>query len=181
MKKLFALALALCLLCSFALAEEEVPTLNWADVEDQVKESGSFQQVAFPDVATLLYWVPNNMAAADVSQIPEDVPPVAAFATADGNYLLRVYALNTTGLEDYLNLLQGQGAGHRRIVREILVQRDAGGGLRLFRSPEVGLPEAHVHDVDSLGLQVVAHLVHGEGHGRGQASHSLGHSRFTHG
>ena len=116
MKKLFALALALCLLCSFALAEEEIPTLNWSDVEDQVKEAGSFQQVTFPDVATLLYWVPNNMAAADVSQIPEDVPPVAAFATADGNYLLRVYALNTTGLEDYLNLLQGQGAANFKNV-----------------------------------------------------------------
>ena len=56
------------------------------------------------------------MAAADVSQIPEDVPPVAAFATADGNYLLRVYALNTTGLEDYLNLLQGQGAANFKNV-----------------------------------------------------------------
>ena len=110
MKKLFALALALCLLCSFALAEEEIPTLNWADVEDQVKESGSFQQVTFPDVVTLLYWVPNNMAAVDVSQFPDEVPPVAAFATEDGNRVLRVFALNTTGLEDYLNTLQAQGA-----------------------------------------------------------------------
>ena len=116
MKKLFALALALCLLCSFALAEEEIPTLNWSDVEDQVKEAGSFQQVTFPDVATLLYWVPSNMAAADVSQFPDEVPPVAAFTTEDGNYTLRVYALNTTGLEDYLNLLQGQGAANFKNV-----------------------------------------------------------------
>ena len=79
MKKLFALALALCLLCSFALAEEEIPTLNWSDVEDQVKESGSFQQVAFQDVATLLYWVPNNMAAIDVNQILSDKQSVTHY------------------------------------------------------------------------------------------------------
>ncbi len=111
MKKLFALALTLCLLCSFALAEE-VPTLNWADVEDQVKESGSFQQVAFPDVATLLYWVPNNMAAFDVSQTPDAIPPVAAFATEDGNYILRVFALNITSLEEFLNSLSADGAAN---------------------------------------------------------------------
>ena len=116
MKKLFALMLALCLLCSFALAEEEIPTLSWADVDDQVKEAGSFQKIEFPDVATLLYWVPGNMDAFDANQIPEDVPPVAAFATADGNYILRVYALNITSLEDYLNLLQGQGTANFKNV-----------------------------------------------------------------
>ena len=113
MKKLFALMLALCLLCSFALAEEEeIPVLNWADVEDQVKEAGSFQQITFPEIATLLYWVPSNMDAFDVSQIPAEVPPVAAFATADGNYTLSVFALNITSLEEYLNGLQGQGAAN---------------------------------------------------------------------
>ncbi len=60
MKKLFALALALCLLCSFALAEEEVPTLNWSDVEDQVKESGSFQQVAFLPLRTAITLSPSS-------------------------------------------------------------------------------------------------------------------------
>ena len=116
MKKLFALALALCLLCSFALAEEEIPTLNWSDVEDQVKEAGSFQQVTFPDVATLLYWVPNNMAAIDVNQIQADPAPVAVFATEDGNYSISVFALIIPSLEEYLNGLSANGTANFKNV-----------------------------------------------------------------
>ncbi len=116
MKKLLAVALSLCLLCSFALAEEEIPTLNWADVEDQTKESGSFQQIAIPDVATLLYWVPNNMTAFDVNQIQAENPPVAVFATADGSNTLSVFALNITSLEDYLNGLSANGAANLKNI-----------------------------------------------------------------
>ena len=117
MKKLFALLLALCLLCSFALAEEEIPVLNWSETtNDQIEASGSFQKIEFPDVATLLYWVPNNMAAMDVSTIEADIPPAAAFTTADENYTISVFALNTTGLEDYLTILQNNGADKFRNI-----------------------------------------------------------------
>ena len=38
MKKLFALVLSLCLLCSIAMAESTVPTVNWSDFEDKAVE-----------------------------------------------------------------------------------------------------------------------------------------------
>ncbi len=111
MKKLFALMLALCLLCSCAMAEEETAVLNWSDVvNEQIEASGTFQQLSIPDIGTLIYWVPSNMAAVDVSQIQAEVPPVAVFASADENYTLTVYALTITGIEDYLTELQGKGA-----------------------------------------------------------------------
>ena len=117
MKKLFALMLALCLLCSFALAEEETPVLNWADYSNNESvASGSFQQVTFPDIVTLLYWVPGNMAAFDVNLIQADIPPVAAFATEDGNYTISVFALNITSLEAYLTELQSKGTDKFRNV-----------------------------------------------------------------
>ena len=34
MKKLFAALVALCMLCSFAMAEQQVVEFNWADVEE---------------------------------------------------------------------------------------------------------------------------------------------------
>ena len=81
MKKLFALLLALGMLCSFAMAEEaEAVELSWDSISDETKALGSLQQIEIPDVAKIVYWVPQNMAALDVNQIEAEVPPVAAFA-----------------------------------------------------------------------------------------------------
>ena len=102
MKKLFALLLALGMLCSFAMAEEaEVLELSWDSVSDDVKALGSFQQVSLQDPAlTLVYWVPQNMAARDVAEIGTE-GLVAAFATDDDAYTISVYGLAVPSLEEY--------------------------------------------------------------------------------
>ena len=117
MKKLFALMLALCLLCSVALAEEEVVEINWTDVQnDELEAKGQFQQIEIPDTAKLVYWIPSNLAAYDVSQIAAEVAPVAAFATEDMTYTVSVYALNVTSLEEYLTSLEGNGTANFKNV-----------------------------------------------------------------
>lgn len=93
MKKLFALLLALGMLCSFAMAEEaEAIELSWDSVSDEVKALGSFQQVDMQDLGKIIYWVPQNMEAQDVSEIGAE-GLVAAFATADQEYTISVYGL----------------------------------------------------------------------------------------
>lgn len=101
MKKLFALILALGLLFSFAMAEDEAIELSWDNVSEETKAVGEFQQVSFPDPAvTLIYWVPANMAAQDVSSLA-DQGVVAAFTTEDEAYAITVSALNVPSLEEY--------------------------------------------------------------------------------
>ena len=108
MKKLFALALALCLLCGVALAEEP-PALDWSNIPEEVQANGSLQQIAVPDMPVIVYWVPVNMAAVDPSAVQADPAPSALFMTEDGQYTISVFALNVTSLEDYLSSLQGAG------------------------------------------------------------------------
>ncbi len=99
MKKLFALLLSLCLLCSVALAED--PELNWSDVSDENKALGELMQLSLPDMPGIIFWVPSVMAAADVSSLG-DTAPAAAFLTEDNAYSLSVYTLEVSSLEDYL-------------------------------------------------------------------------------
>ena len=102
MKKLFALILALGLLFSFAMAEEEVAAeLSWDNVSEETKASGEFQQVVFQEPAVkLIYWVPTKLVAQDVSALA-DQGVVAAFATEDEAYAITVSALNVPSLEEY--------------------------------------------------------------------------------
>lgn len=103
MKKLFALLLALGLLCSFAMAEEaEAIELSWDSVSDDAKAVGDFQQIDMQDLGKIIYWVPQNMAAQDVSAIGAE-GLVAAFATDDGEYTISVYGLMVAdGWEAYI-------------------------------------------------------------------------------
>ena len=117
MKKLFAVMLALCLLGSFALADEVVE-ISWEQVgNDTIMENGAFQQISIPDVGNIVYFVPNVMSAVDVSTLQADVLPAAAYQTEDGKFTLSVYALNIPGLEDYLTSLQGQGTENFKNVK----------------------------------------------------------------
>lgn len=116
MKKLFALALALCLLCSFALAEEETPELSWENSLSEnpnLEANGSTQQITIDGVGNILYWVPNNLPALDVNTIEGELKPVAAFgAENEGtHYSISVFALKLTGgLEAYANAQKEVGA-----------------------------------------------------------------------
>lgn len=118
MKKLFALMLALCLLCSCCAfaeeeAEDEAIELTWESVmaeKPELAEMGQFQQIAIPDVATFIYWIPQNLSQAAV-EVPEgQIAPAAYFATEDGNYTVSVFVLNITGLEEFAAQMQSEGA-----------------------------------------------------------------------
>ena len=118
MKKLFALMLSLCLLCSMAIAEgnEEPVVLDWADyATEEILNSGYEQQITVCGI-TMLYWIPKNMAAFDVSQIETDVPPAAVYTTADQNYSISVFALTIPSLEDYAAGLEAKGVSNFRNI-----------------------------------------------------------------
>ena len=122
MKKILALMLALCLLCSFALAEEdeydnEVQELNWTDVvREDIEADGTAQQITV-DGVTLLYWIPGDMAPADASGIRAEIPPAAVYATEDGEYAISLYILEVSGLEEYLSGLEARGAEYFENLR----------------------------------------------------------------
>ena len=115
MKKLLTLALALCLLCSFALAEE-TPELSWENSLSEnpnLEANGSTQKITIDGVGDILYWIPNDLAAVDVSTIQAEIPPIAAFgADNEGNtYSASVFALTLTdGLEAYVAAQKEAGA-----------------------------------------------------------------------
>ena len=108
MKKLFALMLALCLLCGTAMAEVAAE-LTW---DASLEENGTTQQINIGDAATLLYWIPNQLAAIDPATIQSENTPIAAFgAENDGIvYTVSVYALEVESLEAYVAGLQAGGA-----------------------------------------------------------------------
>ena len=102
MKKLFALILALGLLCSFAMAEDAALELSWDNVSEEAKAVGSFYPIDMQESGKIIYWVPQNMAAQDISAI-EAVGLLAAFATEDGEYTISVYGLaNADGWQAYV-------------------------------------------------------------------------------
>ena len=92
MKKLFAVALLLCMLCTCAFAES-VPTLNWSDISEETQAAGQFTQIALADDLALLCWIPSNMEAVDVSTIEAEVAPVEAYQVEGGAYTVSIYAL----------------------------------------------------------------------------------------
>ncbi len=144
MKKLFALILALGLLFSFAMAEEEVAAeLSWDNVSEETKAAGAFQKVAFQDPAvTLIYWVPANMAAQDVSALA-DQGVVAAFTTEDEEYAITVSALNVTSLEEYAT-----GLGIAESAKLVMVN-----GLQTIAA------EVEDQDIDMLIVPVTETLI----------------------
>ena len=115
MKKLFAVALLLCMLCTCAFAES-VPTLNWSDVPEDTQAAGQFTQIALADDLALLCWIPANMEAVDVSAVEAESAPVEAYQTADGAYSVSIFALQVPGVDEYLDTLEASGVELRDIV-----------------------------------------------------------------
>lgn len=110
MKKLFALMLALCLLCSVAMAEVTPDAeLTW---DPSLEENGTTQQIQIGDAATLLYWIPNQLSAIDPASVPSEITPVAAFGAENEDivYTVSVFALEVESLEAYLLSQQEAGA-----------------------------------------------------------------------
>ena len=111
MKKALVLILSLCLLCSVAFAEETI-ALNWEDIAtEEVAAQGEFQQIAIPDVATVVYWIPSVMNSVDVSQIEGEFKPAALFTTEDESYSVAVFAFQVTSVDEYVAQMESQGGG----------------------------------------------------------------------
>ena len=108
MKKLFALMLALCLLCGTAMAEVAAE-LTW---DASLEESGTTQEINIGDAAKLLYWIPNQLPAIDPATVQAEVPPIAAFGTENEGiiYTVSVYALEVESLEAYADAQKAAGA-----------------------------------------------------------------------
>lgn len=121
MKKLLALLLALCLLCAFALAEEDEDSgpleLNWEDVvREDIEAAGTAEQITVAGV-TLLYWIPGDMPPADVSGSRAEIPPAAVYSTEDGEYAISLFSLNVTSPEEYLSGLEAAGVEYFENLR----------------------------------------------------------------
>ena len=108
MKKIFALMLALCLLCGTAMAEVAAE-LTW---DASLEESGSTQEINIGDAAKLLYWIPSQLSAIDPATIPTENTPIAAFGAENEGivYTVSVYALEVESLEAYAAAQQAAGA-----------------------------------------------------------------------
>jgi hypothetical protein len=123
MKKLFALILALGLLCSLAWAEDAPPELNWNDLDtEKLLANGGFQFISIQDPElTLIYWIPSNLAPLDVSTIESETPPDAAFESEDQKYSVSVFARRVKSLEDYLTALGVKDKAHLLMVNGLQV------------------------------------------------------------
>ena len=112
MKKLFALMLALCLMLGTA-AMAETAEVSWQDTLAQnpgLEENGTFQQLTFEGSDTkLIYWVPNDLPALDVSSV--DAAALAAFGAEDNGqvYYMAVYA-HPVNWQDFVADQQTKGA-----------------------------------------------------------------------
>ena len=94
MKKLFALMLALCLLCGCAAMAEEASTITWEEVAPTVEASGvtgEFQLLEGPGLAV---WVPTGMLAAEVSEEDAAAGRLALFIAEDQSGYFAVDAVN---------------------------------------------------------------------------------------
>lgn len=143
MKKLFALILALGLLFSFAMAEDAAVELSWDAVSEETKAAGAFQQVVFQEPAVkLIYWVPANMAAQDVSSLA-DQGVVAAFTTGDEAYAITVSALSIPSLEEYAT-----GLGIAESAKLVMVN-----GLQAVAA------EVEAQDIDMLIVPITETMI----------------------
>ena len=112
MKKLFALVLALCLLCSFAMAETEatVPTISWSDFEDKAVEIGGKLQ-GFSEVGVdYMMFVPDGFEAVE---IPTDVAEAGVLAILSNGTLtfsVSKYSIEGMTSEQFIESLKEANA-----------------------------------------------------------------------
>lgn len=101
MKKLLCVVMALCLMMTAALAEEA--TLNWADFEPILEESGvAGEFVTFDEIAVKI-WIPEGMNAVELSEEDVEQGFIGCFAPDDQSAQLSVVYADVSGmtLEEY--------------------------------------------------------------------------------
>ena len=108
MKKLFALILALCLMCSVALAENAV-SVSWEDFAPVLEASGITGDFYTFDAISVAIFIPTGMVPAEVP----DESYIGYFTAEDGSgEAIAVMYVNVEGmdLETYAAALEGVGA-----------------------------------------------------------------------
>ena len=90
MKKILALVMALCLLCSVAMASE----VTWADIEPQLVENGLTGDYVVLDQLGLKIWLPTGLNAVAVSDEDAAAGRLAAYTADDQSAYLVVDAVN---------------------------------------------------------------------------------------
>ena len=90
MKKILALVMALCLLCSVAMASE----VTWADIEPQLAENGLTGDYVVLDQLGLKIWLPTGLNPAEATEEGR----LAAFVSEDGTSYVVVDAVNAEGM-----------------------------------------------------------------------------------
>ncbi len=107
MKKLLTVLLALCLLCSVAMAES-VTTINWEDVFGPAVEAGQVEGefVTFDEIAVKI-WIPEGLQAAELSDEDREKGYIGYFTEESGATVAVMY-VNTNGasLEEYADYLK---------------------------------------------------------------------------
>ena len=97
MKKLFALVMMLCLLCTAAVAED-ASTMNWSDVEPTLAENNQSGEFVVLDQLGLKVWLPEGLNAVEVSEADAAAGRLALFTDADQTAYLAVDAMNVEGM-----------------------------------------------------------------------------------
>ena len=114
MKKLFALMLALCLLCSVAMAEENA--LVWeGDAENSASQiEGDFY--TFKNIS-VKFWVPAVLQQVELSEEDVEEGTIAYFQTADESAALcfQYVDMDGTDLDAYAELLKENGVDESSI------------------------------------------------------------------
>jgi len=108
MKKLFALVLSLCLLCSVAMAETAVKELNWADVEAKAAELGG-DFVEFESIGYKMY-IPAGFQSVDVPEEAANAGVAALLTNGTVNFSVSLISLEDMTPENYFAALQEAGA-----------------------------------------------------------------------
>lgn len=113
MKKLIALALTLIMLLSAATAfAEEIPEINWADVEASIAESNIDGEFYTLDAVDSKFWIPSVMLECELTE--EDLADgyIAYFVTEDETAVVSVVYVDVEGmsLDEYAELLVEAGA-----------------------------------------------------------------------
>ena len=97
MKKLFALVLMLCMLCTVDVAEN-ASEMNWTDVEPTLTEQGLTGDFAVLDQLGLKVWLPEGLNAVEVSEADAAAGRLALFTDAENTAYLAVDAVNVEGM-----------------------------------------------------------------------------------
>ena len=118
MKKLLALVMMLCMLCTAAVAEN-ASEITWSDVEPTLAENNQSGEFVVLDQLGLKVWLPEGLNAVEVSEADAAAGRLALFTDADHTAYLAVDAIHVDGMtldQYYENALAAEGVSDVEMV-----------------------------------------------------------------